>query len=42
MKELLAVQHWFVPFPPEEGKTLQEYPNTVVAPQVLEFLRKAL
>lgn len=34
--------YWFVPFPPGEGRTLQEYPNTVVAPQVLEFLRKAL
>lgn len=33
---------WFVPFPPGEGRTLQEYPNTLVAPQVLEFLRKAL
>jgi pimeloyl-ACP methyl ester carboxylesterase len=33
---------WFVPFPPGEGRTLQEYPNTVVAPQVLEFLRRAL
>ncbi len=33
---------WFVPLPAGEGRTLQEYPNTIVAPQVVEFLRETL